>query len=308
MRKLLGPVVAMLCAACATAAAGNVTFADDNIFPESVTALEDGTVIAGSLLQPYIYRAAKGAARAERWIDLTAVGSITYGVLADPGKSTLWACTVANPVPYHRVPPPNQRHTTLRAFDLATGAAKGAWPLPGITNACNDITVAHDGTVYASDAGNGQIVRLKPGAGALEVWYKGPETAVVDGITFIGPTLYFSHLRTGRIYRMAINPDGSAAAAVELRLSEPLTGPDGMRAWNGKLYVADNRQNRVVELSLDGDAATVRTLRGGFQVAAGVAPVAGRLWVAEMKANFWSDPALAGASPNPFTLQSLDLP
>jgi hypothetical protein len=142
----------------------------------------------------------------------------------------------------------------------------------------------------------------------MEIWYSGPETGTVDGIAFIGPKLYFNHLRTGKVYRMPINADGSAGTPVEIRLSQPLGGPDGMRALNGKLFVADNRFRQIVELALDGDVATVRVLKEGYQVPTGVAPVRGRIWVSDLKANYWSDPTLANTNPNPFLLQSLELP
>jgi hypothetical protein len=186
----------MAIAGSAIAAPAEITIVDENVFPESVTATEDGTVIVGSLIQPFIYRAKKGATIASRWIDLTGVNSVSYGVLADVKTQTLWTCTVVNPVPFRRLPSPSARRSTLRAFDLDSGAPKGAWPLPGEANSCNDVTVGPDGTAYVSDIGNGRIVQLKAGAVAMEIWYSGPETGTVDGIAFIGPKLYFNHLRT----------------------------------------------------------------------------------------------------------------
>jgi hypothetical protein len=79
-RLCLGAAMAVL--ACAPALAERtVTVADRDIFPESITALPDGTVILGGMLQPWIYRARPGAATAERWIDLRGVGSAAWGVL-----------------------------------------------------------------------------------------------------------------------------------------------------------------------------------------------------------------------------------
>jgi len=309
MRTFLA--AAILAGACGGAMAQGVTtitLPDPNVFPENVTALADGTVVIGAMLQPYIYRARPGQATAERWIDLSSVGSSSWGVLADHRTNTLWACTVAFPLPATRTPPIDQRISALRAFDIATAKPKGAWPLPGATNACNDVTVAADGTVYLSDLPNGQILRLRPGAAALEVWLKAPELANVDGIAFVGERLYANNVQTNKLYRIPINADGGAGAPVEIATSIPLDGPDGMRAQNGKLYIAENRANRVTELTFNGDTATVRVLKDGYGTATGVQPAGAVIWVQESKQHYWRDPALANADPNPFRIYAIPAP
>ena len=308
MRNILAALMVALASGSALAAPQVVTVADRDVFPESITALPDGTVILGGMLQPWIYRAKPGAAIAERWIDLRGVGSAAWGVLPDQRTNTLYACTVAFPLPAKITPPVKERHSTLRAFDLTTGAVKGAWALQGDTNACNDITVAPDGTVYVSDLANGEIQRLKKGAAAMDVWLKTPELANVDGIVFNGPTLYVSNVSTSKIYRIPVNADGSGGMPVEVTLSQPIKGPDGVRAWNGKLYVAENGANQISELTLKGDTATVTVLGTGYQTATGVAPAGDTVWVGESKQNYWRDPALANADPNPFKIYPLPMP
>ena len=308
MRNILAALMVALASGSALAAPQVVTVADRDVFPESITALPDGTVILGGMLQPWIYRAKPGAAIAERWIDLRGVGSAAWGVLPDQRTNTLYACTVAFPLPAKITPPVKERHSTLRAFDLTTGAVKGAWALQGDTNACNDITVAPDGTVYVSDLANGEIQRLKKGAAAMDVWLKTPELANVDGIVFNGPTLYVSNVSTSKIYRIPVNADGSGGMPVEVTLSQPIKGPDGVRAWNGKLYVAENGANQISELTLKGDTATVTVLGTGYQTATGVAPAGDTVWVGESKQNYWRDHALANADPNPFKIYPLPMP
>lgn len=306
MRKILAAI--LLTAGMANAAPGIITLADKDVFPESMTATRDGTVIVGSMVLPYIYRALPGATTATRWIDLTAAGSGSWGVLADERGGTLWTCTVAYPVPAKATPPINQRHSSLRAFDLRTGAARGAWPLLGETNACNDIAVGPDGSAYVSDLANGQIQRLRRGGTAMEVWLKAPEIANIDGITFNGPTLYVSNVQTNHLYRIPIAANGSAGAPVDVVLSQPINGPDGVRAFNGKLYVAENRSNQASEITLDGDKGTVRVLGTGFQTATGVGPTPDTLWVEESKQNYWRAPLAGTADPNPFVIKPLAMP
>lgn len=306
MRKFLA--AAALVATCGSAMAQTITLPDPNVFPENVTTLGDGTVIIGAMLQPYIYRARPGQATAERWINLSSVGSASWGLVADNSRNTLWVCTTAFTLPAKITPAIKERHTTLRAFDTVTGAAKGAYPLLGQTNSCNDMTVAANGTVYATDIANGEIQRLRPGAAALEVWLKVPELANVDGIAFIGTTLYANNVATNKLFRIPVNADGSAGTPVEIQTSIPLAGPDGMRAQNGKLYIAENRANRVTELTFSGDTATVRILKDGYINATGVQPHGDVIWVQESKQNYWRDPALANADPNPFRIYGIPTP
>jgi hypothetical protein len=308
MRKILLHMMALAClSGPALAAPATITLADKNIFPESMTATPDNTVIVGSMLQPFIYRALPGALVATRWIDLTSVSSTSWGVLADVKSNTLWTCTIMHPLTDTATPPMKERHSTLRSFDLRSGAPKGSYPLLGPINACNDITVAPDGTVYVSDLANGQIQRLKLGATAMDVWLKSPEVASIDGIAFLGPVLYTSNVQTGHMYRIPIGADGAAGAPVDIALSQPLGGPDGVRAWNGKLYVAENRNNQVSELTFNGDSATVKVLKGGYQTATGVAPTRDTIWVEESKQNYWRAPLL-GTDPNPFIIQPMPMP
>jgi hypothetical protein len=309
MRKVFAAAMLCLMGGGAQAQAPmTITLPDRDVFPENVTTLTDGTVIIGAMLQPYIYRARPGQAMAERWISLSSVGSASWGLVADNSRNTLWVCTTAFTLPAKITPAIKERHTTLRAFDTNTGAAKGAWPLLGQTNSCNDMTVAADGTVYATDIANGEIQRLRPGAAALEVWLKAPELANVDGIAFIGTTLYANNVATNKLFRIPINANGSAGTPVEITTSIPLAGPDGMRAQNGKLYIAENRANRVTELTFSGDTATVRILKDGYINATGVQPHGDVIWVQESKQNYWRDPALANADPNPFRIYGIPTP
>jgi sugar lactone lactonase YvrE len=309
MRNILAAtLLAGLCGSAMAQPATTITMADPNTFPENVTVLGDGTVVIGAMLTHYIYRARPGQAIAERWIDLTSVGSASWGLMADNSRNTLWVCTAAFPLPAKVTPAIKERITTLRAFDTRTGAAKGAWPLRNPTNSCNDMTIAADGTVYASDIANGEIQRLKPGTAALETWLKVPELANVDGVAFVGSTLYANNVQTNKLFRIPLNADGSAGTPVEIALSQPLNGPDGMRAQNGKMYVAENRANQVSEITFNGDSGTVRVLKGGYVTATGVQPAGDVIWVQESKQNYWRDPALANADPNPFRIYAIPTP
>jgi hypothetical protein len=313
---ILGAVALASLASPALAARSEVTVDDTLVYPESISALRDGTVILGSFVKPVIYRAGPDDSKAEPWIQLTGGESLTtLGVLADPRSKTLWAC-VLQPAPGPAPPPasdsqqpqPTRRVSALRAFDLSSGAAKSSYPLPGPSNVCNDITIARDGTLYISDTPNGRVLRWKRGSDALEIWAEDPLLKGIDGLTFLGPTLYVNTVTTNHVYRIPIGADGKAGAPVDIALSQPLTGPDGMRSERGRLFVAENRAGRVSELTLKGDQATVTVIKDGYVTPTAVSPIGDTLWVGEAKFAYRNDPKLKGQDPGPFKAYALPLP
>jgi hypothetical protein len=165
--RILGAVAFASLASPVLAGRSEVAVDDTLVYPESISALQDGTLILGSSSKPVIYRAGRADTKAEAWIHLTGGDNLTtLGVLADPRSKTLWACVIqpANgpasaPAPRSQQPPPSQRVSALRAFDLSSGAPKSSYPLPGANNVCNDIAIARDGTLYISDTPNGRVLR-----------------------------------------------------------------------------------------------------------------------------------------------------
>ncbi len=195
----------------------------------------------------------------------------------------------------------------LRAFDLTTGEAKASYGLTGAANLCNDITVGPDKTVYISDTTNGRIFTLKPGAKTLTVWSSDAKLAGIDGLTFVGATLYVNTVTTGHIYRMPIGADGKAGAPVDIALSQPLNRPDGMRAQGKRLFVAENGAGRIAELNIVGDRATVGIYKTGYDTPTAVQPMGDTLWVGESQFPYLRDPKLQGKSPGPFEAYAIPL-
>jgi hypothetical protein len=284
-------------------AANNVVVDDTRVFPESITALADGAVIFGSAGKPVIYRAPPGATHAKPWISLEGTGvAYTLGVLADPKTDTLWACGIQSPD--GSAPP--KVHATLKTFSLKTGAPKASYLLPGEVSFCNDIAIGPDGAAYVSDTLTGRIFRVKQGG--LEMWLADPLLKGIDGLSFLGPVLYLNIITTGHVLRLSIGADGSAGAFTDIALSQPLNKPDGMRALGGRLFVAENAGGRVDELKIEGDTATVVTIRDGFSTPTAVEPIGNILWVGESKLKYRNDPALKDQDPGSFTAYALALP
>src|SRR4051812_14054234 len=162
-------VVALSCLAQA-ADRTTITFADARIFPESLTSTKNGDLYFGALGQDAVYRAAKNSTVATVWIKpKTANLQQVLGVFADEKAGVLWVCASAT----GGRGAPVVGETALKAFALKDASLKGSYAFPG-NGLCNDIAVAKDGTVYATDTTGGRVLRLKKGATALDVWASDP--------------------------------------------------------------------------------------------------------------------------------------
>lgn len=284
-------LIAALCAASCTrsgpgtsipsGAAAQILIPGGQIFPESITSSRDGSVIIGSIGTHQIFRAKPGSATAQPWIKPGTDGiQSILGVFADDASSTLYACSNAmGPGGAARNPA-----GTLYTFDLTTGAPRGHYAFPTQGAFCNDIAVGPDGTAYATDTNNMQIVRLTKGASSLEVWAGngafGKRGGLLDGIAVLGHRVLVGTLGTSKLFSVPIQPDGSAGPVVEVKLDHPLHRPDGIRSFGPDtlLVVEGGSSGRLASLlawlrggagrlsrvKLQGDTATVTTLKRGY--------------------------------------------
>ena len=271
--------VAILTGLAQAASAVEILIADSKSQPESMTVAPDGTVIAGSASSPFIYKVRPGSATAEKFVDASGEGAGTFffGMLADGATNTLWACELT-PVPGTT---PAKRHTALRGFDLSTGADKLRWNLPGDDNTCNDFSIGPDKALYITDTANGRIFRLPAGASQAELYLEHRTLMGVDGITFLDGTLYVNNVFFNKLYRIPVDAAGKPGTPVDIWMDQPVKGPDGMRAANGKLYVAENGSGQIAVLTVNGDKASVTVLKEGLKTPTGIEPAGGTLWFTE---------------------------
>lgn len=236
--------------------------------PENLTSTKNGTVYFGSTTKGTVYRAMPGSAQAEPWIIGEAVGlKMVLGVLADEKSNTLWVA--ANGAGAQRAP----EDSILRAFDLKTGAPKGAYPAPE-GGLLNDMAVAADGSVYVSDMTGGRILRLKPKAEKLEVWLADAAHRGIDGLTFLADgALYFNNYSNGKLLRVRVAADGTAGEVKEIETPVPFKNPDGMRTLAPNKLIQIEGSGRLTEITINGDKAEVKTLREGLTRGTGVTVV-----------------------------------
>jgi sugar lactone lactonase YvrE len=224
------------------------------------------------------------------------------GVFAHEPSNTLWVCSAD--------PDTNNNTTVLRAFDLRTAALKGTHPFPG-GGFCNDVEVMRDGTTLVTDTRGGRILALKPGASTLAVWAEDAKWAGIDGIAMLpdGDVL-FNNVRQNQLVHVAVKPDGTAGAGNVLELSQPIAGPDGMRALpDGRIVMAENRSGKIDIVRVDGSKATIETIKDGFKLTPTAVTVIGTtVWVTEAKFAYLNDPQFKDKDPEPFGATAIPLP
>ncbi|MBU3077502.1 SMP-30/gluconolactonase/LRE family protein [Sphingomonas quercus] len=262
----------------AVASAAEFVINDDKSQPENLAVAPDGTLYVGSASSPYVYLVKKGATTATRFVDVSAAGPGTFflGVLAEPATNTLWTCQLT-PQPGA----PQRRTTVLRGFDMKTAAPKLSWTLPGESSTCNDFVVGPDKALYISDTSNQKIYRLAPGAQTPELYLEHRTLLGIDGITFLDGTMYVNNVFFNKLYRIPVGADGKPGAPVDIWMDAPVRGPDGMRAANGKLFVAENAGGKISSLTINGDTAHVTVIKDGLKTPTGIEPAGDTLWFTE---------------------------
>jgi hypothetical protein len=277
--RCLATCVALVVSLAQLSAPAQVLIGDAKSQPESMTVAPGGVVIVGSASSPYVYKMAAGGTSAEKFIDASAEGSGTFffGMLADPASNTVWTCQLT-PVPNVT---PVARHTALRGFDLTTGKPKVRWNLPGDNTTCNDFAFGPDKALYISDTGTGRIYKLAAGASTAELFMENRALNGIDGITFLDGVLYVNNVFYNKLYRIPVDASGKPGAPVDIWMDAPVKGPDGMRAANGKLFVAENGSGKITYLTIDGDKAHVTVLKEGLVTPTGVEPAGATLWYTE---------------------------
>ena len=301
-------------AVSALAAPQTVTLPGKQAYPESVTSTSDGTLYVGSFASGGVARIRPGQSEAEPWIKPGAFDTrSTLGVLADERSNTLWVCS--NDLSAMGVPGPSSaKGSALKGFDLATGEGKLSAQLPGPHTFCNDIAVGSDGSVYVSNTAAPQILRMRPGEKQLQVWATDPafeppaKGGGLDGLAFgADGNLYADTFTKAELFRVEVK-DGNAGTITKLQPSQPLALTDALRPDpRGGLLMIEG-SGKLDHVTIEGDKATVQTLKDGYSGPTGVTPVGHTAWVSEGQLSSLVDPAKKGQSPKlPFKLYAVEL-
>lgn len=279
---------------------------DTQVFPESITAMSDGTVLSGSV-KGIVYRTDPGGHQAREWIHHSQENGILtiLGVLADERSNTLWLCSVPN----FFGPERSEGASSMMAFDLQSANQKGVYYFPE-GGTCNDVTVGRDGTVFATDTPNGRILALDPGSSELRVVGQSDLLRGIDGMAFSEDwTLYANNVQTSKLYRVALNADGSMGPLTELSTSIELGGPDSMRLISGNRFIqAESGIGRLSVVTIAGDFADIEVIDDEVISSPGATVVGDVAYVIESNIQYLFDPALRGQEPEGFYLKAFRLP
>lgn len=283
----------------------DIVIEDTQVFPESITSMNDGTVLIGSV-KGNVYRAEPGSGVATAWIKTSAENGILtiLGVLADEKSNTLWLCSVPN----FFGPERSEGVTALMAFDLQSAEQKGVYPFPG-GGVCNDVTIAENGSAYAADTGNGRIFVLDKGADALRLYGSDESLVGIDGLAFSEDwTLYVNNVQTNSIIRVDMTEDGSMGELTPLNVSHTLGGPDGFRLIEGNRFIqAEGTIGRLGIVTIEGDNATLEVLRDDLISSPGATTIGNTAYVIESNIQYLTDPSLRGEEPEAFMLYAVPM-
>ena len=277
--RRLAVCIALSVGLAQAASGAEILIVDAKSQPESLTVAPGGVLFVGSASTPFVYKVRPGSTTAETFVDASAEGAGTFffGMLADPATETLWACQLT-PIPGTT---PVKRHTALRGFDLSTGAQKLRWNLPGDNSTCNDFSIGPDKALYITDTSNSKIYKLPAGATTAELFLEDRALYGIDGITFLEGTLYVNNVFSNNLYRIPVDASGKAGQPVDIWMDQPVKGPDGMRAVNGKLLLAENGSGKISVITVNGDKASVTVIKEGLKTPTAVEPAGDIIWIAE---------------------------
>jgi sugar lactone lactonase YvrE len=281
---------------------GLIIIPGDRYFPEGVTATSEGVFFVGSLFEGCIMRSPAGATRMEPFIEPGANGLVSVlGLWADEDRDTLWACSsdAGNGKLTGHAP------VGIKAFDLQTGAARGSYDFPG-GGFANDLTLDLQGNLYVTDSWSPRILRLQAGGTALDEWLNDPELGIdqwsLNGIDFdhMSNAIYTVNQKAGQLFRISIEPDGSAGAVTLIQTSQELRRPDGLKVIGpNTLATAEGGAGGISVITVEGNTAQIRRVEANLDGVTTFAFYRGSAWVVEGQSDHFWDPANAGLDANP---------
>ena len=283
-------------------------------FPESITSTSYGALFVGRLGDGGIVRIKPRSGERTVFVRPGASGSRSIlGVFADEASSTLWACS--NDLSALGGPATgSDTGSTLKGFDLKTGAEKRSVSLPGSQAFCNDIAVDNKGSVYVTDSANPTILKLSPGATTFEVFardsaFSPPQGGIgLDGIAFGSDgNLYVTTYTVGELLRVEVK-DGRAGRVTRLSGIHHLKSPDALRALGDNSFLLIEGSGRLDRVVIQGDAFAVAPIHSGFATPTSVTRIGTTAWVSEGQLSFFFDLSKKNVSPSlPFRIYAVPL-
>ncbi len=307
----------------------------EDFFPEGSTVDADGNFYVGSMDLGSIVKITDGTP--ETFIEADEDNGLVsvLGLFADDDNSTLWVCSsdagngqLAGAAP-----------VAIKAFDLASGELTGSWDWPApsddvldiltgdmatfvaeatVNGFCNDITVASDGTLYATDSWYPRILTLEAGAdenSMLEEWvvsdvFPTDSAWHLNGIDIDEDAglIYAVENHPGTLYAVSMLGNGNAGMVTAIETSRPLLSPDGLKVVGENLLAAAEGQHGsmvLIEVDTGEETGYVRRISTGLDGIATFAMVDTSAWLVENQGDhFWGGDGMAT---KPFRLVEVPL-
>jgi hypothetical protein len=86
---------------------------------------------------------------------------------------------------------------------------------------------------------------------------------------------------SNNLYRIPVDPSGKPGQPVDIWMDQPIKRPDGMRAANGKLLLAENGSGKISVITVNGDKASVILIKEGLNASTAVEDAGDTIWIAE---------------------------
>ena len=189
-----------------------------------------------------------------------------FGLAVDKARNSLWAAMSAVPE-MAGYTPDLKGHAALAEFDLATSELVRVVPVPadGRDHGLSDLTIADDGTVFATDSKAPVVWMLTPDAEELQIAASAPVFGSLQGVIVERRTLLVADHANGLF---AIDLATRNVTALPPPQGVTLVGLDGLIAVPGGAVATQNgvMPQRIIHLTfkpeLDG-IVSVRVLASG---------------------------------------------
>lgn len=236
------------------------TFADTNALVEDVAWDAAGRrFLATSIVRGVVFEVGEGGRERVFAVSPHERRRAFFGAALDAKRALLWVSEAATPTCDGWAEADSHR-TGLVAFSLRDGrvARHVELPFDGSPHLIGDLCVGADGTVYASDGAAGAVLRLRPGATAIETLVAPGtiDSPQAPALSADGRTLYVADYGRGIA---VVDPRRGGVGWLAYPAGVGVQGTDGLTAHPGALVAVQNgvRPQRVVRLALDASGRRV---------------------------------------------------
>lgn len=293
--------------------ADTVTLPDAQFAPEGISHDQDGNLYVGSLTQGRVIKidadshevmsfATEGANGMVTVVGLHVEDDSVFVCSSDPGIGALTGTAAP----------------ALVAFDVASGAPFGRYPLPEGGAFCNDIAALPDGTILATDSFVPRIYALRPGSDRLEIWFEDDRFAAegfnLNGIAYDDGAVFVARYNTGTLHRIEIGSRGNAGQVTDLAMPREIHGADGLTAvGNGRFLLVEGgglsagARGALWGVKIAEGAVTLDEIATDLNVPTTATVVGTTAYVVEGQLDHLFDAEAAGPA-DPYRILSIELP